>query len=60
MLFSKSCVGQSLTALWSFHGLCVWASLCHNWFYNYSISFLKLSDILGDNCLKVILCVLMN
>ena len=24
ILFSKSCIGQFLTVLWSVHGLCVW------------------------------------
>ena len=24
ILFSKSCIGQFLTILWSVHGMCVW------------------------------------
>ena len=64
MLFSKSCVEHSLTDFVNYFVACSWpmcvASLCHNWFYDYSISLLKLSDILGGNCLKVNFCVLMN
>ena len=58
--FQRAVLDSLSLILWPVHGLCVWASLCHNWFYDYSISLLKLSDVLGGNCLKVNLCVLMN